>query len=305
MSDYYDVAVIGLGAMGWGAAMSLMREGYNVHGVDIRADVLERFAEEKGKACPTPAEAAAESPVVMTFVVNDEQTEQVLFGTAGAVAAAKPGTLFILSSTISPSKVESIAGRLAETGHKLVDAPVAGGAARALRGDLAIMASGSKEAMELAEPVFDAVAARIYQLGNKPGMASRIKMLNQLLSDVHIATTVEAMTLAVKIGVDLQTMYDVICSTTGNSWMFEERGAHIVGGDYAVRSTLDTIVKDMGIVCSEADAAGAVTPLAKAALLMFAEAASAGWGSQDGTALAKFLGSKTGAVMPGMKSGDS
>lgn len=299
MSDYYDVAVIGLGAMGWGAAMSLIREGYTVHGVDVRTDVLERFGAEKGKPHTTSAAASAEAPVVLTFVLNDAQTEKVLFGPDGAVEAAKPGTLFILSSTIAPSTVESIAGRLAAAGMQIMDAPVAGGAARALRGDLAIMASGSDEAFRMAEPVFDAIAARVFPLGARAGMASRIKMLNQLLSDVHLATTAEAMTLAAKIGVDLQTMYKVITSTTGSSWMFEERGTHIVKGDFAVRSTMDTIVKDLDIVRREAEAAGAMTPLANAALTLFADAADAGFGKEDGSAVARYLAARTGAVMPG------
>ena len=298
MSDYYDVAVIGLGAMGWGGAMSLIREGYYVHGVDVRADVLERFEAEKGKPHPTAASAAKEAPVVLTFVLNDAQTEDVLFGPNGAVEAAKPDTLFILSSTIAPSTVERIAGRLAKAGMQIMDAPVAGGAARALRGDLAIMASGSAEAFRMAEPVFDAIAARVFPLGARPGMASRFKMLNQLLSDVHLATTAEAMTLAAKIGVDLQTMYEVITSTTGSSWMFEERGTHIVNGDYAVRSTMDTIVKDLGIVSQEAEAAGAMTPLTNAALTLFTEAAGAGFGKEDGSAVARYLAAETDTVMP-------
>ncbi len=303
MSDYYDVAVIGLGAMGWGAAMSLIRDGYTVHGVDIRPEVLERFAAEKGQPCHSPAEAAAVSPVVMVFVVNDAQAEAVLFGAQGAVAAAKPGTLFILSSTLSPSLVEGMAARLQEAGMALLDAPVAGSAARALRGDLKVMVSGETAAMNLAEPVLDSIAAQIFRLGTVPGQASRIKMLNQLLSDVHIAATAEAMTLAVKIGVDLETMYEVICGTTGNSWMFEERGAHIVNGDYAPRSVMDTIVKDLGIVTREAQAAGARVPLTAAALALFSEAAGAGYGSQDGAAVAKYLGNVTGAEMPVTKPG--
>ena len=81
--------------------------------------------------------------------------------------------------------------------------------------------------------------------------------------------------------------------------MFEERGTHIVNGDYAVRSTMDTIVKDLGIVSREAQAAGAVTPLTNAALTLFSEAAGAGYGKEDGSAVARYLASETNTVMPG------
>ncbi len=294
MSDYYDVAIAGLGAMGWGAAMSLIREGYNVHGVDIRPGVLDRLQEEKGRSYSTPAAAVAAAPVMLVFVLNEEQTEDVLFGPNGAVGAAEPGTLFILSSTIAPSTVESIAVQLADAGMLLMDAPVSGGSKRALRGDLAIMASGSAQAFRQSEPVFEAIAARVFPLGPEPGMASRIKMLNQLLSDVHLAATAEAMMLAAKIGVDVHTMYDVISQTTGSSWMFEERGSHIVKGDYSVRSTMDTIVKDLGIVRDEAAAVEALTPLTHAALTLFTKAAAAGFGQQDGSAVAKYLVARSG-----------
>jgi 3-hydroxyisobutyrate dehydrogenase len=126
-------------------------------------------------------------------------------------------------------------------------------------------------------------------------------MINQLLSDVHIAVAAEAMTLASKIGVDLATIYDVIINSTGNSWMFEDRGAHIVNGDYAARSVIDNIVKDLDIVSSEAKIAGSEIPIASAALGLFAEAASAGYGQEDGAAVAKLLGKKSNAVLPGVQ----
>jgi len=301
MSQVSEVSVIGLGAMGWGAAMSLLREGFNVHGVDVRQEVLEQLSAEHGKPCPSPAEAAGRAPVVMIFVVNDEQTEQVLFGDNGAVADAPDGTLFIICSTIGPSAAVNFGERLEAAGMKVIDAPVAGGTARALRGELTVMASGASDAFEVAAPIFEAISVKVLRLGREIGQASRIKMINQLLSDVHIAVAAEAMTLASKIGVDLATMYDVIINSTGNSWMFEDRGAHIVNGDYAARSVIDNIVKDLSIVSAEAQSAGSEIPVASAALGLFAEAAASGYGQEDGAAVAKLLGKKSNAVLPGVQ----
>ena len=301
MSQLSEVSVIGLGAMGWGAATSLIREGFNVHGVDIRPEVLEKFGANKGKPCPSPAEAAQRATVVMIFVVNDKQAEQVLFGDNGAVAAAAPETLFINSSTMPPSASVRIGEKLKSAGMRVLDAPVSGGAARAERGEMTVMVSGSGEAYNLAEPIFDAISAKVFRLGAEVGRASRIKMINQLLSDVHIAATAEAMTLAAKIGVNLDTMYEVITQSTGNSWMFEDRGAHIVNGDYAARSAIDIIVKDLGIVSAEAQAAGCSVPLSNAALSVFSEASNQGYGREDGSALAKLLAEKSGAKLPGTK----
>jgi putative dehydrogenase len=206
MSQISDVSVIGLGSMGGGAALSLLWEGFNVHGADIRPEALEKFSEKNGTPCQSPAEAARCAQVVMIFVVSDDQTEQVLFGQDGAVAAAAPGTLFINCSTMPPSSAVRIGQRLESAGMRVIDAPVSGGVVRAQRGEVTVMASGSDEAFEIAGPVFDAISARVFRLGNEVGQASRIKMINQLLSDVHIAATAEAMTLASKTGVDLAAM---------------------------------------------------------------------------------------------------
>ncbi|MGB5705335.1 MAG: L-threonate dehydrogenase [Arenicellales bacterium] len=301
MSQLSDVSVIGLGAMGWGAAISLLSDGFSVHGVDIRQEVLERFSAEKGNPCQSPAEAAKLASVIMIFVVTEEQVEQVLFGTDGAVAAAAAGTLFINSSTIQPSSAIKIGQRLQSAGMRVIDAPVSGGAARALRGEVTVMASGSGEAFKIAGPIFDAISAKVFRLGAEVGQGSRIKMINQLLSDVHIAATAEAMTLASTIGVNLETMYEVITQSTGNSWMFEDRGAHIVNGDYAPRSPIDIIVKDLGIVSFEAESVGAAVPLTNAALALFSEARAEGYGREDGSAVAKLLGRKSDTALPGIK----
>jgi len=301
MSNVTDVCVIGLGSIGWGAALSLLREGFTVHGVELRSDVLDKFEAEGGTPYSSPAEAARHAPIVMIFVVNDTQTEQVLFGEQGAVSTAGPDTLFINCSTIPPSSAVTIGQRLESSGMQVMDAPVSGGPARALRGDLTVMASGSAKAFDIAEPMLDAISAKVYRLGVEAGQASRIKMINQLLSGVHIAATAEAITLAANNNVDLKMLYEVITHSTGNSWMFEDRGAHIVNGDYAPRSPIDIIVKDLGIVNLEAELTGSEIPLSKAALALFSEAAAKGLGREDGSVIAKLLGEKSGTQLPGLK----
>jgi len=300
MSQVCDVSVIGLGAIGWGAAASLIREGYEVYGVDIRSEVLEQFAEEKGKPCASAAEAVKKAPVVMIFLVNDVQIEEVLFGSGGAVASADEGTVFILCTTMPPGSAIRIGQQLESAGMLVIDAPVIGGAPRALRGELKVMASGSAEAFEIADPVFDAISGNVIRIGDAVGQASQIKMINQLLAGVHIAAAAEAITLAAKIGVDLTIMHDIVSHSTGSSWMFEDRGSHIINGDYAPRSAIDIILKDLGIVQLEAEAAKSSIPLANATLALFSEAAAGGHGKEDGSAVAKLLAEKSGVLLPGM-----
>jgi 3-hydroxyisobutyrate dehydrogenase len=294
-------AVIGLGSMGWGAALSLLKAGFAVNGCDVRPEVLQRFSEAGGRACDTPAAAADGAEAVFVYVVNNTQVEHVLFGPQGALETAAAGTVFLLCTTMAPSATVSISERLEAAGMLVVDAPVSGGHVKALSGEITVMASGSNEAFERAGAALDAVSAKIFRLGDRPGPGSQVKMINQLLAGVHIAATAEAMTLAAKAGIDLRTLYDVLRVSAGSSWMFENRGEHIVAGDYTPRSAVDIFVKDLGIVRSEAERTGGVTPLAATALNLFVEASEAGLGREDDAAVAKILARKCGTTLPGME----
>lgn len=300
MTEHPKTAIIGLGSMGWGAAMSLLRRGFAVVGVDINQDVLARFEGEGGQSALNPAASARDADIVFVFVVNESQTRDVLFGTGGAVEAARPGTVFALCVTMPPSSSVRIADELRAKGMLVIDGPVSGGSVKAAKGEMTIMASGAPEAFAIAEPALDAISSKVFRLGDEPGRGSQVKMINQLLAGVHIAATAEAMALGAGIGVDLETLYDVIRECAGNSWMFENRGAHIVEGDYTPHSAVDIFVKDLGIVASEAEAKRFATPMTATALALFKEASAAGMGREDDAALAKLLASKGQVKLPGM-----
>ena len=301
MQETKKAAVIGLGSMGWGAALSLLKAGFTVRGCDLRSDILTRFTEAGGDACTTPAAAAETADIILVYVINSKQVEEVLFGPNGALETAKPGTVLLLCATMAPSATIAIAERLEAAGMLVVDAPVSGGHVRALAGEITVMASGSQEAFDQAAPALDAISAKVFRLGDRPGAGSQVKMINQLLAGVHIAATAEAMTLAAKAGIDLKTLYEVIRVSAGSSWMFENRGEHIVSGDYSPRSAVNIFVKDLGIVTSEAEKAGAITPLAASALSLFVEASEAGLGQEDDAAVTKILARKSGIILPGME----
>ncbi|MGD1923395.1 MAG: L-threonate dehydrogenase [Paracoccaceae bacterium] len=298
MTKPITASVIGLGSMGWGAAVSLVRAEIPTQGVDIRAEVLEKFAAEGGTPCASPAEAA-QADVIFVFVVNAAQSRDVLFGENGAVAKARPGTIFILCVTMPPSEAVAIADDLAKAGMVSIDAPVSGGSAKALTGEMTIMASGSDAAFDRAAPAIEAISTKVFRLGAEPGQGSRVKMINQLLAGVHIAACAEAMVLGAKVGLDLETLYNVIRDCAGNSWMFENRGAHIVAGDYTPHSAVDIFVKDLGIVASEAGDAACPTPLTETALALFKTASAEGIGREDDAAVAKILAAQAGVALPG------
>ncbi|WP_454735499.1 L-threonate dehydrogenase [Cupriavidus necator] len=291
-----NIGVIGLGAMGYGVAQSLLRAGFNVHACDLRPEVLQRFADAGGVPCASPAELGSRCDVVLTLVVNAQQTEAVLFGANGAAAAMKPGTLVIASATVPPGFAVTLGRRLAEQGLLMLDAPVSGGAARAASGEMTMMTSGPAEAYSLAEDVLAAIAGKVYRLGAAHGAGSKVKIINQLLAGVHIAAAAEAMALGLREGVDPDALYDVITHSAGNSWMFENRVPHILKGDYTPLSAVDIFVKDLGMVLDTARNSKFPLPLSAAAHQMFMMASTAGHGGEDDSAVIKIF---PGIELPG------
>jgi 3-hydroxyisobutyrate dehydrogenase len=282
-----NVGVIGLGAMGLGVARSLLRAGFRTHACDVRREVLAAFAAEGGIACTTPAELGAACEVVLTLVVNAAQTEAALLGEHGAAAAMRTGSVVIASSTVAPEFAESLAARLAAMGLGMIDAPVSGGAAKAASGQMTVMAAGSAENFAKVEDVFQAIAQKVYRLGDAPGAGSKVKMINQLLAGVHIAVAAEAMALGIRAGADPAVLYEVISNSAGSSWMFQNRVPHILAGDYTPLSAVNIFVKDLGIVLDTAKKAAFPLPLTATAHQMFLTAAAAGRGGEDDSAVVK------------------
>ena len=281
-----NIGVIGLGAMGSGMARSLRRAGYTVHVCDARPGAAATFAREGGVACASPAEVAAACPVVVSVVVNAAQTEAVLFGPQGAAAAMAPGSVFVMCSTVDPNWSIALEARLGVHGLLYLDAPISGGAAKAASGEMTMMTAGTPAACGQA---LDAMAAKVYRLGDQAGNGSKVKIINQLLAGVHIAAAAEAMALGLREGVNADALYEVITHSAGNSWMFENRMAHVLKADYTPLSAVDIFVKDLGLVLDTARASKFPLPLASTAHQMFMQASTAGFAKEDDSAVIKIF----------------
>jgi 3-hydroxyisobutyrate dehydrogenase len=290
------IGLIGLGAMGRGMAQSLRRAGYLVHVCDVRTEAAAAFAAEGGVACVHPQEVAAHCEVLVSVVVNAAQTETVLFGAHGAAAAMRPGSLFVMCSTVDPNWSIALAERLEGVGLLYLDAPISGGAAKAAAGQITMMTAGSPAAYAKAGAALDAMAAKVYRLGDRPGNGSKVKIVNQLLAGVQIAAAAEAMALGIRAGIDPAALYDVITHSAGNSFMFENRMPHVLAGDYTPLSAVDIFVKDLGLVLDTARASKFPLPLAATAHQMFMQASSAGHGLEDDSAVIKIF---PGITLPG------
>ncbi|TIU99769.1 MAG: NAD(P)-dependent oxidoreductase [Mesorhizobium sp.] len=293
------VAVIGLGSMGFGMATSLRRAAFEVTGFDVNEQMVARFVANGGRGAQTPAQAAQAADVVVSVVVNAAQTEAILFGADGVAETLSEGAVFVSSATMDPDVARNLAARLETTGRLYLDAPISGGSVRAAEGALTILASGSAAAFARARPALDAMATKLYELGNEPGVGAAFKMINQLLAGVHIAAASEAIALAARQGLDIRKVYEVITASAGNSWMFENRIPHVLDGDYAPRSAVDIFVKDLGIIQDMARSAKFPVPVAAAALQMFLMTSAAGMGRDDDASVARLYARITGTDLPG------
>ena len=298
MVNSRNVAVIGLGSMGYGIASSLLRAGATVTGFDVVEAQVERLASEGGQR----GEIMSVAPTLETTVVvvlNAAQTESVLFGSNGIVPHMRTGACVVSCATVSPDFARSMADRCAAHSVLYLDAPISGGSVKAALGQLSVMASGSREAFAAARAELDGMAETVFELGDTIGAGSAMKAVNQLLAGVHIASMAEAMSFGITQGIEPAQLVDVISECAGSSWMFENRAPHVVEGDYTPRSAVNIWLKDLGIVLDIAKDAKFSAPLTAAALQQFVAAAGSGFGAEDDAAVVKVYARNAGVKLPG------
>ena len=293
MTTAAAVAVLGLGAMGLPMAMNLA-ERFPVRGFDVVAE--RRALAERAGVVPTgtAAVAVAGADVVLIAVRDRAQLEQLLFGETGIAPHMARGAVVLLTSTVGDAGVRAVAPRLAEAGLRFVDAPVSGGPARAGAGDLLVVVGADDDTWAAAEDVLEVMASTLVRVGDAPGDGQAMKTVNQLLCGVHIAAAGEALALARALGLDAEVALKALMSGAASSFMLGDRGPRMLqvydedaGGphDVEVRATLNTFVKDMGIVSSAAKGAGLSTPVAAAAEQLYLQGAARGLGDRDDSSI--------------------
>ncbi|KGF04026.1 NAD(P)-dependent oxidoreductase [Actinomyces urogenitalis] len=285
------VAVLGLGAMGLPMATHLAQD-FSVKAFDPFQARRDLAQEVGAQACVSAAEASKDVDVAVIAVRSAPQVEAVLFGTDGAAKALKQGSVVVVTSTVGAECVLDMETRLAALGVGLVDAPVSGGAVRAGDGELLIMLGGSQESLAAARPVLQALGSHLVDMG-ECGAGQNMKAVNQLLCGIHTAAAAEALAMAKTLGLDPMRCIEVMGTGVAASFMLADRGPRMVeqmeGRTPELRSRLDVILKDMGIVGSLTRVAQLPTPVASAAENLYRVAKAAGLEAEDDSALAAYL----------------
>ena len=292
------VAVFGLGSMGMGIARSSIQAGLKTFGFDTNPDIVADFTSCGGENTHNMDDSMGEFDIVIIVVVNADQMTDILTNSPGLLNKLKPGTVVMACPTVTPEYAKEIEAKLSARNILYLDSPISGGSLKANQGALTIMASGSQAAFNAAQPALDAISEKVYRLGDHAGPGSAMKVVNQLLAGVHIAAAAEAMTFGIRQGIEAASILDVISDCAGTSWMFENRGKHIVDGDYTPHSSIEIFVKDLGIVNDIARNSRSYTPLASAALQEFLAASGSGIGHEDDSAVAKVYARNSNVQLP-------
>ena len=292
------VAVIGLGSMGMGAALNLATKGHDVVGCEPRETIGAELVAAGGQTVVRADQLPPGLEAIVVFVVNAAQANDVLFGPTGCVERLAPGGVVLCCTTLAPEAARALDARLAERQLLMLDSPVSGGSVAARAGSMTVMASGAEAAFARATPVLDAIAGKVWRLGDAAGIGSTVKMVNQLLAGVHIAVAAEALALGIRAGADPKTLYDVISASAGSSWMWQNRIPHILDADDTPRSAVNIFVKDLGIVLDQARNLTFPLPMAAAAHQLFLAASAAGHGAADDAFVIRVYQALTGIDLP-------
>ena len=214
-----------------------------------------------------PAEAATGADALVAIPFDADQIRASLWGQDGALETLAPGRLVILMSTVGPRAMRDLADDLVARGHRVVDAPVTGGATGAAAGTLTVIAAGAPADLDAAEPILQPMAGQIFRVGSEPGQGQMIKLVNQLLVGTHLAAAAEAMALASAAGADLQQVFDLLKTGAGRSEILVSRVGALLDGSFDTGSSLRVFTaKDIPLVLEAGREHGVPMVTASAAL---------------------------------------
>jgi 3-hydroxyisobutyrate dehydrogenase len=281
-----QIGLIGLGIMGAPMARNLLKAGFKVTVSTRTSGKAEKFAAESSglgetHAVRTPAEVAANSEIIITMVTDSPDVMAVAQGPDGVFATAKPGSIIIDMSTISPQVTRDLAEEAKSKGLFWLDAPVSGGEKGAIEGTLTIMVGGDAEALERARPALNAMGKRITHFG-PAGNGQAAKLCNQIMTAVNMMSVCEALTFGAKAGLDLATLHQALTGGAANSWALEVLGKKMIERDFKPAFMVKLQQKDLRLVLDAADANHTPLPAASMAHQLFAAVEAEGRGD-DGT----------------------
>ena len=287
-----DVAFIGLGTMGLPMAKHIVKGGFSVIGYDKSMDAVSAHVENGGIAASSAAEAAQNCPIIVTILPNGSIVDDAIFGKNGVIETISEGALVIEMSTIDPSETDSIRDKLNQHRIRMVEAPVGRTSDQAMIGKSLFMVGGEPQDIVIARPILDCMGDTIIDCGG-PGMGSRMKIINNLMSTALNVLTAEVLTFSDKVGLNRDLAIEVMNGTTaGKGHLSTSYPARVLKDDLSPIFMVDLAKKDLDIALNFAKTTNAPLPMSNQAQLIYAEAQKEGRGTQDWTAIYAMLREK-------------
>ena len=249
------VGFIGLGNVGGKLAGSLLRNGFDLTVRDLDKSVAEPFLEEGAHWAESPKQMAESCDVVITCLPSPVASAAVMEAEDGILAGLAPGKIWAEMSTTDEAEVRRLGALVSAAGSEPVDCPVSGGCHRAATGNIAIFAGCERETFERMLPVLKAMGRRILHTGPL-GSASILKVVTNYLATANLITLCEALVTSRAAGMDLNTAYEAIRISSGNSFVHETESQVILNGSRDINFTMDLVSKDIGLFQQVADRAG-------------------------------------------------
>ena len=240
------IGFIGLGNVGGKLAGSLLREGFDLTVRDLDQALVQAFVDRGATSAASPKEMAAKVDLIITCLPSPTVCSTVMESEDGIIAGLSEGKVWLEMSTTDESEVIRLANIVEAKGAMAMDCPVSGGCHRAATGNISIFAGGKREAFERVLPILTTMGRRILHTG-PIGSASVLKVVTNYLCTVHLAALSEAFAVAKKAGMDMNTTYEAIRISSGNSFVHETESQVILNGSRDINFTMDLVVKDVGL----------------------------------------------------------
>lgn len=275
------IGMIGLGAMGLPIAQNLVKANMAVSGYDVSTQQIDAFSQAGGKGCKVLSEAVREADVILASLPNSAIVESIMLGSKGILKLCKKGCCIVDLSSVGPGTSRKIYDFAKEQGVFYADAPVSGGVSGAANGTLTIMFGGDEDTWHRVRPVLEIIGRKLVYVGGI-GSGDAIKIVNNLMLGCNMAAITEALALGKQLGLSLETMKEIISSSSGNSYAFTAKmEKFIIPGQFEGGFATDLQYKDLNLALEAGKETLVPLPMTAAASQVFGASRSIGNGKKD------------------------
>lgn len=282
------VAFIGLGTMGLGMSLNILKAGNELTVHNRTRDKEIPVVEQGAGRAESPRDAAAGAEIIVTCVSDTPDVEETVLGEKGIIHGASEGSIVIDMSTISPAATRNMAGELHKKGVRMLDAPVSGGPEGARNGTLAIMVGGDKTDFERALPLLENMGKTVTHVG-PIGAGQITKAINQILISGTYLTVAEGLTLGIKAGLDMEKVIQAISGGAAASWVLNNRGINVVNNTYPLGFRVRLHHKDLLVALDTARELGVTLPATALVAQMENGLIAKGYGDDDVSAIGRVI----------------